>query len=78
MDETSQMKKKKLTLEILFPQKELFLDSEVHLNMNIKCIKRRQRKAGKEGQRGGEKKSMPKQKTGRKLINHFCGEIMMI
>ena len=47
---------KKLTLEILFPQKELFLDSEEQLNMNIKCIKRRQRKAGKEGQRGGGKK----------------------
>lgn len=55
MDETSQTNKE--TLEILFPQKELFLDSEVQLNMNIKCIKRRQRRAGKEGQRGGEKKN---------------------
>lgn len=55
MDETSQMNKE-TSSKILFPQKELSPDSEVQLNTNIKYVKRRQRKGGKEGQRGEKKK----------------------
>lgn len=74
-DETSQMNKE-TSSKILCPQKELSPDSEVQLNTNIKYVKRRQRKGGKEGQRGEKKKnilkkSMPKQKTGRKLTKSF-------